>query len=127
MRAKRSSEDAASEPDIARGDDANETLFSMEKRFNANLCSQNWWRYSFLLPFVVVGRKVGLFELFFFMSELFANSITDKLAHFAPFDVRVQFLRNFQRYGKGLVGFLRLLLFHGFNSSTKFINYVISN
>lgn len=45
MRSSKSSADVASEPYEARGDDANGTTCSKEKIFNANLCSQNWWRY----------------------------------------------------------------------------------
>lgn len=42
MRNNESSVDVASEPDIARVDNANGSAGSREKTFNANLCSQNW-------------------------------------------------------------------------------------
>lgn len=46
MRAKKRSEDVATEPYIARVDDANGTKCFRKKDFKANLCSQNWWRYK---------------------------------------------------------------------------------
>ena len=46
MIAQKSSADVAREPPRARVDDANGTTCSREKTFNANLCSENWWRYN---------------------------------------------------------------------------------
>ena len=45
MRRKQASEDIASEPLRARGDDANGTFCSMKKELGAILCRKNRWRY----------------------------------------------------------------------------------
>jgi hypothetical protein len=46
MSRTRGSEDVASEPYAARVDDANGPRKSKDEKINANLCSQNWWRYT---------------------------------------------------------------------------------
>ena len=58
MTAQQHSVDVASEPPRARVDDANGTTCSREKIFNANLCSQNWWRYKPLLAMMAAIEAV---------------------------------------------------------------------
>ncbi len=47
MGAKKHSEDVATEPYIARGDDANGMKCFRKKDLTANSCLQNWWRYKY--------------------------------------------------------------------------------
>ena len=62
MTAQQHSVDVASEPPRARVDDANGTTCSREKTFNANLCSENWWRYRHMRgePLDSLSREIGV-------------------------------------------------------------------
>jgi len=46
MKLRESSEDVATEPYVARGDDANGTKCFDKKKLSAILCFKNWWRYK---------------------------------------------------------------------------------
>jgi hypothetical protein len=86
MRVKKHSEDVATEPYIARGDDANGMKCLRKKDFKANLCSQNWWRYTKFkipdfksMPFArtttfITNAKVRNILIFRFCIENFSNS-----------------------------------------------------
>ena len=68
MRKSKRSVDVASEPSIARGDDANGPTIGL-RNLDANLCSKNWGRYIPSLP-AVFHKSLRINDLRFFCQNL---------------------------------------------------------